>query len=100
MPASALALVVAAALIHALWNFAAKKAQGNHHFACMTALGVSLLWLPAMGIGTSSLVFGSTIGPTDASARVSSLRRRCCRSHHAIRRSTSSRLGDLGATRK
>lgn len=48
MPASALALVVAAALIHALWNFAAKKAQGNHHFACMTALGVSLLWLPAV----------------------------------------------------
>jgi drug/metabolite transporter (DMT)-like permease len=48
MPASALALVVAAALIHALWNFAAKQAQGNHHFACMTALGVSLLWLPAV----------------------------------------------------
>jgi drug/metabolite transporter (DMT)-like permease len=47
MPASALALVVAAALIHALWNFAAKKAQGNHHFSCMTALGISLLWLPA-----------------------------------------------------
>ncbi|MFX1682734.1 EamA family transporter [Mitsuaria sp. CC2] len=47
MPASALALVIAAALIHALWNFAAKKAQGNHHFSCMTALGISLLWLPA-----------------------------------------------------
>ncbi|WP_431256171.1 EamA family transporter [Roseateles chitinivorans] len=48
MPASALALVVAAALIHALWNFAAKKAQGNHHFACMTAVGVTLLWLPVV----------------------------------------------------
>ena len=48
MPASALVLVVAAALIHALWNFAAKKAQGNQHFACMTALGVSLLWLPVV----------------------------------------------------
>ncbi|WP_416757735.1 EamA family transporter [Roseateles sp. So40a] len=47
MPASALALVIAAALIHALWNFAAKKAQGNHHFSCMTALGISVLWLPA-----------------------------------------------------
>lgn len=46
MPASALALVIAAALLHALWNFAAKKAQGNHHFACMTAVGISLLWLP------------------------------------------------------
>lgn len=48
MPASALALVIAAALIHALWNFAAKKAQGNHHFACITAVGVSLLWLPVV----------------------------------------------------
>lgn len=48
MPVSALALVVAAALVHALWNFAAKKAQGNHHFACMTALGVSVLWLPVV----------------------------------------------------
>jgi len=48
MPVTALALVVAAALIHALWNFAAKKAQGNHHFACITAVGVSLLWLPVV----------------------------------------------------
>ncbi len=48
MPVTALALVVAAALIHALWNFAAKKAQGNHHFACITAIGVSLLWLPVV----------------------------------------------------
>lgn len=48
MPVSALVLVIVAALVHAGWNFAAKKAQGNHHFACMTAVGVSLLWLPAV----------------------------------------------------
>lgn len=47
MPLSALALVVAAALLHALWNIAAKRAGGNHHFALATAMMISLLWLPA-----------------------------------------------------
>ena len=40
-------LVVAAALLHALWNIAAKRAGGNHHFALATALMTSALWLPA-----------------------------------------------------
>lgn len=48
MPSSALALVLAAALLHALWNFAAKKAGGNHHFALASALTVSVIWLPVV----------------------------------------------------
>jgi drug/metabolite transporter (DMT)-like permease len=46
MPAGALALVLTAALLHALWNFAAKKAGGDHRFALVSALMVSMLWLP------------------------------------------------------
>ncbi len=50
MPLSALALVVAAALLHALWNIATKhaaRAGGNHHFALASALMICVLWLPA-----------------------------------------------------
>lgn len=47
MPASALALVLVAALLHALWNLVAKKSGGDHRFAFMTALGVTVLWAPA-----------------------------------------------------
>jgi drug/metabolite transporter (DMT)-like permease len=47
MPWTALALVVTAALLHAAWNIAAKRAGGNHHFALIAALQTSLLWLPA-----------------------------------------------------
>ena len=46
MPGSALALVLAAALLHALWNLGAKKANGNHHFVFASAAAVSILWLP------------------------------------------------------
>jgi drug/metabolite transporter (DMT)-like permease len=46
MPPIALALVLAAALLHALWNIAAKKAGGNHHFALMTVLMSVVLWAP------------------------------------------------------
>ena len=47
MPLSALALVLTAALLHACWNIAAKRAGGNHHFALVSALLITLLWLPA-----------------------------------------------------
>jgi len=47
MPLTALALVLCAALLHALWNIVAKKAGGNHHFALMTVLITCVLWLPA-----------------------------------------------------
>lgn len=56
MPATALALVLCAALLHALWNLAAKKAGGNHHFVLTCALAVSLLWAPlALALGWSEL---------------------------------------------
>jgi drug/metabolite transporter (DMT)-like permease len=42
----ALALVVTAAVLHAVWNLAAKKAGGSHHFALVSALWVTVLWLP------------------------------------------------------
>jgi drug/metabolite transporter (DMT)-like permease len=46
MPPVALALVLTAALLHALWNIAAKKAGGNHHFALLSVLMTVVLWAP------------------------------------------------------
>lgn len=46
MPLSALALVLVAALLHALWNVAAKRAGGNHHFVLLGALMIVVLWAP------------------------------------------------------
>lgn len=46
MPLSALALVLCAALLHALWNIAAKKAGGNHHLALISVLMTCVLWAP------------------------------------------------------
>lgn len=46
MPLSALALVLAAALCHALWNLAAKHAGGDQRFMLLTALMVTVLWAP------------------------------------------------------
>jgi drug/metabolite transporter (DMT)-like permease len=46
MPLSALLLVIAAALLHATWNIAAKRAGGNHHFALITVIQSTTLWLP------------------------------------------------------
>ena len=52
MPLTALALVLLAALLHALWNLAAKHAGGDHRFAFLSAAGVSVLWLPpALALG-------------------------------------------------
>lgn len=52
MDGTALALVVAAALCHAVWNVAAKGAGGDMRFALFTATLVSALWLPiALWIG-------------------------------------------------
>ncbi len=46
MPPGALAMVVLAGLIHALWNIAAKKAGGDARFACFTALVMMVVWAP------------------------------------------------------
>ena len=48
MPASALALVLVAALLHATWNLAVKKWGDGPHFVLASSAGVSLLWLPAV----------------------------------------------------
>jgi len=47
MPLPALLLVLLAALLHASWNFAAKKAGGDHRFSLLTSLLTSVVWLPA-----------------------------------------------------
>ncbi|HKX93212.1 MAG TPA: EamA family transporter, partial [Methylibium sp.] len=46
MPAAALALVLAAAFCHALWNLAAKRAGGDQRFVLLVALMISVLWAP------------------------------------------------------
>lgn len=43
---SALALVLAAALLHALWNIVAKRAGGDSRFAFISAAQLSLIWAP------------------------------------------------------
>ena len=46
MSAAALALVLAAALLHALWNVVAKKTGGDARFALMAALLLLVVWAP------------------------------------------------------
>jgi hypothetical protein len=46
MSAQALGLVLTAALLHALWNIAAKKAGGDSRFALVTSLMILVLWAP------------------------------------------------------
>ena len=46
MPLSALAMVIAAALLHALWNIVAKKTGGNRHYVLMGGLLLALFWAP------------------------------------------------------
>jgi drug/metabolite transporter (DMT)-like permease len=46
MPPLALALVLTAALLHALWNIAAKRAGGDHRFVLMGALLHAAIWAP------------------------------------------------------
>ena len=46
MPASSLALVILAGLLHAVWNIAAKKAGGDARFATLTGIFGALIWAP------------------------------------------------------
>lgn len=56
MPLNALALVMVAALLHAAWNIAAKKAGGDQRFALFTVLLTVLLWAPvALWVGLGQL---------------------------------------------
>lgn len=54
----ALALVLAAALLHALWNVAAKKAGGDHHFVFMGAVMIVVLWAPVGWVAGAPVVPG------------------------------------------
>jgi drug/metabolite transporter (DMT)-like permease len=47
MPVTALVLVVLAGLVHAIWNIAAKKADGDVRFAFFIAIFTLLVWAPA-----------------------------------------------------
>jgi uncharacterized membrane protein len=65
MPPTALALVIAAAMMHATWNLAAKKAQGGQLFlllcslATLTIYALPATWLVARdGLPTSPLAWG------------------------------------------
>ena len=46
MSGAALALVLAAALLHALWNVVAKRTGGDARFALMSALFLVVVWAP------------------------------------------------------
>ncbi len=54
MPAEALALVLAGALLHALWNIAAKKAGGDARFTFFSGAIMAVFWAPlAIWVGWS-----------------------------------------------
>jgi drug/metabolite transporter (DMT)-like permease len=46
LSATALALVLAAALLHATWNFIAKKSGGDVRFALLSSVFQGLIWAP------------------------------------------------------
>lgn len=46
MPLTALALVLAAALLHALWNIVAKHSGGDQRFALIAAMLLTVIWAP------------------------------------------------------
>ena len=61
MPLTALLLVLVAAVLHASWNFAAKRAAASCHFALVSALLVVLIWMPlALFMGMQELALWST----------------------------------------
>ena len=52
MPLSAFALILLAGVIHASWNIAAKKANGDARFALQSGVFLMIVWAPlgiAMG---------------------------------------------------
>jgi len=56
MGATALGLVLIAALLHALWNLAAKQSGGDHRFAFVAGVLAVLVWSPvALWLGVDEL---------------------------------------------
>lgn len=49
MPPLAIACVLIAAVVHAIWNLLVKRAVGSRHFVCLYSLASIVLWAPAMG---------------------------------------------------
>ena len=49
MPLLALAAVLVAALLHAVWNVIAKRAVGSHHFIWLYSVASMLIWAPLVG---------------------------------------------------
>jgi drug/metabolite transporter (DMT)-like permease len=62
MTATALALVILAGLIHAIWNIAAKKAAGDVRFVAFAALMMMVIWAPlGLWLGWSAVpLWGAT----------------------------------------
>ena len=61
MSLAALALVILAGLIHAIWNIAAKKAGGDVRFAAFSALLMMLIWAPlGLWLGWSAVPLWGT----------------------------------------
>jgi drug/metabolite transporter (DMT)-like permease len=57
MSSTALALVLSAGLLHAIWNIVAKKSGGDHRFAFLSCAVVAVMWLPvAAWIGLGELL--------------------------------------------
>jgi drug/metabolite transporter (DMT)-like permease len=48
MPPLALCAVLLAAITHAIWNMAAKRAAHSHHFIWMYSVGSLVVWTPAV----------------------------------------------------
>lgn len=72
MSATALGLVLVAALLHAAWNVVTKKAGGDVRFALLTAIILCVIWapigiwftvasLPAWGVAEVGVLFASAV---------------------------------------
>jgi len=49
VPLLALAAVLVAAVVHAIWNVIAKRAVGSHHFVWLYSLASMVIWAPVVG---------------------------------------------------
>ena len=89
MSLSALALVVLAGLIHAIWNIAAKKAGGDVRFVAFSSLLMMVIWSaagPVAGLERGAAVGHETMGAGDGERRGA-----CVLLHHPAARLTANR---------
>ncbi len=60
MSPTALALVLTAGFLHAVWNIAAKKAGGDDRFVFITSVVIAVVWAPVaaiMALGVAALAW-------------------------------------------